>query len=293
MAALRLDPLQTLDAQDYWRTYVEGRTDLPTRSVIAHVERYLSLPKEEQRTHYAIRLGDAMIGTVRLLPGTIAGFSLAPDHQEKARAAIIKAVDLLRSGGAGAITASFDDAYAKDVEAVGFERVFARMRMEAPTRRLPPTGLPLKPPEEGEIPKLARFLMGVYEGHMEQRYGMHVGSEEDWQRYVTGLLRGDEGRFMPGASFVSLDGQRLTGAILVTHWMGAPLVAELGVALDRRRRGMGRALLTAVSSRLAAVGEGGWALYVTVGNDPAVALYRSFGFEEAGGKTVTARLSGP
>ena len=290
MDGLRFEPLRTLDAQEYWSVYVQGRTDLPTRSVTSFVERYLSLPSEEQRRHYAIREGDALIGTVRLLPDEITGFSLAPGRMGEARAVLVKAVDLLRSGGAGAITASFDGAYEHDFEPLGFRRLFARMRMEAETKRFPPTGVPLKPPEEAEIPGLTRFFMDVYAGHVEQQYGMHVGSEEDWRGYITGILRGDTGRFMPDASFVSLEGERLTGAILVTHWMGSPLISELGVAADHRRRGIARALVSAASSRLAALEEPRWALYVTQGNEPAIALYRAHGFSPSGSPTVTARL---
>ncbi len=285
--------MPSLDAHAYWAVYVAGRHDLPTRSVAAHVERYLALPPEEQRAHLAVREGDAIVGTMRLLPGTLAGFSMDPGHRGEAKAAIIKALDLLRTQGSGAVTASFDEAYAPDFESLGFRRLFARRRMEAPTRRHPAPEVPLKPPEEGEVPKLSRFFMDVYAGHMEQAYGMHVGSEEDWRGYVTGILRGEAGRFMPEASFVALEGDRLTGAILVSHWMGAPMVAELGVAADRRRQGIARALLSTASTRLAALEEPRWALYVTVGNDPAIRLYRGFGFEAAGAETVTARLDAP
>ena len=293
LTSLRLEPLQTVDAETYWRVYVAGRTDLPTRSVPLHIERYLALPKEEQRTHYAIRQGEALIGTVRLLPDTITGISIDPAHAGEAMPAIIRAVDLLRSGGAGAITASFDEAYEGDFEAIGFHRTFARMRMEGPTRRLPQPPIPLKPPEEAEVPQLARFFMDVYQDHMEQVYGMHVGTEEDWRGYMTGILRGETGRFMPEASYVSLDGERLVGAILLSHWMGSPLVSELGVAPDHRRRGIATALLSAASTRLAALDEPQWALYVTVGNEPAIGLYRVLGFVQAGGQTVTARLEEP
>ncbi len=293
MASLRLEPLQSVDAHAYWGVYVAGRTDLPTRSVSAHVERFLALPPEEQRTHFVLRRGDVIVGTVRLLPGTITGFAIDPAHAAEATPAIIKALDLLRTQAAGAVTASFDEAYTKDFEALGFRPLFARMRLEAATSRLPASAVALKPPEEGEIPKLARFFQGVYEGHMEQAYGMQVGSEEDWRGYVTGVLRGEAGRFMPEASYVVLEGDALVGAILVTHWMEAPMVAEVGVAADHRRRGIARALLSAASTRLAALGEPRWALYVTVGNDPAIALYRAFGFEPAGGRTVTAQLPAP
>ena len=107
-----------MDAQEYWRVFVAGRTDLPTRSVAAHIERYLALPREEQRTHYAIRQGETLVGTVRLLPDTITGFSLDPAAAGQAMPAIIKALDLLRSGGAGAVIASFDEAYERDFEAL-------------------------------------------------------------------------------------------------------------------------------------------------------------------------------
>ncbi len=292
MAPLRLEPLRSLDAQAFWAVYVAGRTDLPTRSVPAHVERYLGLPPEEQRTHFAVREDDAIVGTLRLLPGTLTGFSMDPAHRGEARIAIIKAVDLLRTHGGDAVTASFDQAYEEDFASVGFAQQFARIRMEAATRRLPAPTIALKPPEEAEVPKLTRFFMDVYEGHLEQSFGIHVGSEADWRGYMTGILRGEAGRFMPEASYVALEGDRLTGAILVSHWMGSPMISEIGVAADHRRQGVGRALLAAASTRLAALEEPRWALYVTVGNDPAIALYRGFGFEPAGGQTVTARLSG-
>jgi len=69
-----------------------------------------------------------------------------------------------------------------------------------------------------------------------------------------------------------------------------PLVAELGVAKDHRGRGLGRALLGTSMQRLAARDEPRLALYVTVGNDPAIALYRSLGFAQVGGESVTARF---
>ena len=163
--------------------------------------------------------------------------------------------------------------------------------MEAPTVRAPVSeGIRLVPPEEGEIARLTAFLMAVYEGHMEQQYGLHTGTEEEWREYVGGLLKGDSGRFMPDASFVGMEGTGIAGAILLTHWMGMPLVAELGVAKGQRGRGLGRGLLQAAMNRLEGLGERRLALYVTIGNDPAVALYRSAGFAQVGGQSVTARL---
>lgn len=298
MADLLLAPLQTVDAEAYWRVFVSGRSDLPSPSVTVHLERYLGLPPDEQRTHYSFTRDGAIVGTIRILMGTaespganLAGFSMDPAHADLASAAIVKAIDRLRARGQMQITAGFEDRYEPAFRAVGFRRWFARTRLEAPTAKGPvPPELGLRPPEEPEVLGLTTFFMDAYDGHMEQAFGMHVGPESEWRDYIAGLLKGDSGQFMPDASFVALEGDRLVGAILTTHWMETPLVAELGVAKDRRGRGIGRALLQAVFNRLADRDMHRIALFVTVGNDPAIRLYERMGFVQAGGQSVTARL---
>ena len=290
---LSLEPLQTTDAHAYWQTFVSGRTDLPTSDLKVHLDRYLALPPEEQRSHFSVKRDGRIIGTVRLGPAEISGFSMDPTSREEVAGALLKSMDLLRAGGATSITAHFEDIYESAFSSLGFQRVFARMRMEAPTRRsVVPAGVVLQPPEEDEVLGLTKFLMDVYEGHMEQAYGIHTGPEEEWRGYVAGLFKGDSGQFMPDASHVALEGDRIVGAILITHWMGMPLVAELGVAKDRRGRGLGRALLETAMGRLAGRDEPRLALYVTVGNDLAIRLYRSIDFVQIGGQSVTARLEG-
>lgn len=286
-----LETLQTTEAHAYWRVFLSGRGDLPTKDLKVHLDRFLALPPEDQRAHFSVKKDGRVVGTLRLGPAEISGFSMDPDHAAETAPALLRAVDLLRAGGATGITAHFEDRYEAAFQSLGFRRVFARVRLEAPTRKSPPPeGVVLQPPEEGEVLGLTQFLMDVYEGHMEQAFGMHVGPEEEWRGYVGGLFKGDSGQYMPDASYVALDAGRIVGAVLITHWMGAPLVAELGVAKDRRGNGLGRALLEIAMSRLAARGEERLALYVTVGNDPAVALYRSLGFVQVGGQSVTAKL---
>src|SRR5256885_5992500 len=51
--AVTLEPLQTSDAHSYWRTFVAGRTDLPTRDLKVHLDRFLALPPEDQRSHFS------------------------------------------------------------------------------------------------------------------------------------------------------------------------------------------------------------------------------------------------
>lgn len=291
MASLSLQPIDSPRAEEYWRVFLAGRTDVPTRSIAPHLDRFLSLSPAEQRSHFAIERDGKIVGTVRLLPGSITGFAMDPAFKQESVAAILKALDLLRTQGSGPITATFEDAYGDAFAALGFHPVFERMRMEAPTAKgTPPDGVVLKHPEEAEIVELPEFLRDVYEDHMEQAFGMHVGAEVEWRRYVNGLLRGESGRFMPDVSFVALDTGRIVGAVLLSHWMEMPLVAELGVAKGARGHGLGRALMNAASNRLANLGETQWSLYVTVGNDAAVRLYDSLGFHRIGGRTVTAEL---
>ena len=289
--SLQLEPLQTTEAHAYWRVFLSGRTDLPTGDLKIHLDRYLGLTPEEQRSHFSAKKEGRIIGTLRLGPSEISGFSIDPSFAPETATVLLKAVDLLRAGGATAIVAHFEDRYEPAFASLGFRRVFARMRMEAPTRKVaPPKGLTLQPPEEDEVLGLTKFFVDAYEGHIEQQYGMHTGSDDEWRGYVGGLFKGDSGQYLPDASYVALEGDRIVGAILVTHWMGMPLVAELAVAKDRRGRGIGRALLEAAMGRLAGRDEPSVALYVTVGNDPATNLYRSIGFTQVGGQSVTSRL---
>lgn len=296
--ALTLERLLTTDAHDYWRVFIAGRSDLPTQDLKVHLDRYLSLPLAEQRTYFAFREAGRIVGTVRIAGGaaespdvSLSGFSMDPSRTDLAAAAIVKAIDFLQPSGTTRMTATFEERYEPAFAAVGFRRWFARMRMDAPVVKRPlANDVPLRPPEEAEVLGLTAFFIEVYEGHMEQAFGMHVGSEADWRAYIAALFKGESGEFMPDASFVALEGERIVGAILVTHWMGSPLLAEIGVSKDHRGRGLGAALLQAAMNRLADRGERTLGLYVTVGNDPAIALYRRLGFETASGQTVTAKL---
>src|SRR3989454_9483734 len=102
------------------------------------------------------------------------------------------------------------------------------MRMEAPTKRSDVVNIKLQPPEEAEVLGLTAFLMQVYDGHMEQQHGIHVGAEEEWRGYGAGLFKGGSGQEMPDAAYVALGGGGSVGAILIKHWVGVAPGAEVG-----------------------------------------------------------------
>lgn len=288
MADLEIAALDPEDAEAYWTVYVAGRTDVPTADVGAHVERYASLQEEEKRKHFAAILGGSITGCFRAEPGSIAGFSVHPAWEHHAPAILNAALRIARTDR---VQASYEDRYAAVFAAAGFREAFSRVRMEAPIDRTcfaPPE--PLRPARRDRLEEIVDVLMAAYEGHMEQAFGMHVGSREDWTGYVRAVFDGEVGRYLENASFVSESDGVIHAVILTTHWMGSPLVADLGVRPPTRRRGLGRALAMRTKNALSHAREDRIALYVTLGNDPATRLYARLGFRVVGGRTVTAVL---
>src|SRR5947207_3623842 len=173
--SLQLEPLQTTEAHAYWRVFLSGRTDLPTGDLKIHLDRYLGLTPEEQRSHFSAKKEGRIIGTLRLGPSEISGFSIDPSFAPETATVILKAVDLLRAGGATAIVAHFEDRYEPAFVSLGSRRVFARIRVAAPTRKAPPPeGLTLQPPEEDEVLGLTQCIVDDSDAQMEPEYGVHT-----------------------------------------------------------------------------------------------------------------------
>jgi len=80
-------------------------------------------------------------------------------------------------------------------------------------------------------------------------------------------------------SQVALDDDRAVGIVYVSVRGWQCRIAGMGVAVEARRRGVGRRLMEAVITHCREVGFGRIVLEVIEQNDPAVALYRSLGFE--------------
>ena len=297
MPGLELVPLETGEAAEYWKAFVAGRNDLASANFVVHLEHYLGQPPEDQRTYFAFKENGRVVGTVRIggaKPGepsnVLSFFSLVPEAREWARDAILAAAEPMIANGASSIVASYDDSYSEVFTKLGFQERFARMRMEVlPSRRDKPA-VPMTHPEATDVEDVATFLMAVYDGHMEQPFGLHVGPPAEWRDYMTSIWKGVSGTYTPLASWLTRDDAGLAGASLVSTWMGTPLLAELGVRKDRRGQGLGRALVTATMNALIDLGYDRLSLYVTLGNDPAIHLYEGLGFRQAGGRTLSAVL---
>lgn len=288
MAELEIVALDPKDAEAYWSVYIAGRTDVPTTDVRAHVERYESLPDEERAKYFAATLDGALIGCFRAAPGSIGSFAVLPAWEHHGSAILNGALRVARTGR---VEASYEDRYAGVFAGAGFRELFSRVRMEAPIGRncfAPPE--PLHAVTRDRLEEVVDLLIAAYEGHMEQSFGMHVGSRDDWIGYVRAIFDGEVGRYLANASFVSESDGTIHAAILNTHWMGSPLIADLGVRPDARRRGLGKALVLRTMNALSHMGEDKLALYVTLGNEPAIRLYDRLGFRVVGGRSVSGVL---
>ncbi len=298
MPGLELVPLESGEADAYWKAFVAGRNDLASPNFVVHLEHYLAQPPEDQQTYFAFKENGRIVGTARiggLKPGepsnVLSFFSLVPEARGWARDAILAATEPMIANGASQILASYDDSYADVFAKLGFRERFSRMRMEvAPLGKREKPPVEMAHPEATDVDDISAFLMGVYEGHIDQKFGLHVGPPEEWRQYVTSIWKGEGGKYLPLASWLIRDDAGLAGVSLVSEWMGAPLVTEVGVRTDRQRHGLGRALLTASANALTDLGYDRLSLYVTIGNDPAVRLYEAFGFRQAGGRTIAAAL---
>lgn len=87
----------------------------------------------------------------------------------------------------------------------------------------------------------------------------------------------------PGVCFlVAGEPGEVLGYAVAYHAADEAELANLSVAPQARRQGVGRMLLDAVIATVAPLGVSQLWLEVRASNDPARALYRSYGFSEAG-----------
>jgi GNAT superfamily N-acetyltransferase len=106
--------------------------------------------------------------------------------------------------------------------------------------------------------------------------------EDQWRAWATGW---------PGvadqAVFAAVDEGVWTGIAVAVRWEQEPEVVHLyamWVDPSSRRRGVGRALVEAVTAWARDIGVGRVVLRVTEGNAAALALYKASGFVDIGGR---------
>lgn len=158
----------------------------------------------------------------------------------------------------------------------------------------PPARGKARPPAEGAewemqqwedrfFEPMAELTVSAYRGHVDSRINDQYCSRQGALKFLKNIVVFPGcGMFQPEASFVTLarhTGQ-LAGAILVSQV--AARVAHITQVCVRRQLqgcGIGRHLLVRALNHLRQRGYEGVSLSVTAENQPAVRLYRRFGFD--------------
>lgn len=135
----------------------------------------------------------------------------------------------------------------------------------------------LSPSEEAE---LAVLIARAYDDDPAERamFAKSADPTEDARLAAHDLLHGGVGTWVPEASFGIFEGGRLLGATLVQELHG-PLISEVIVDPDARRRGLASRLLAATLAALAARAVPRVRLVATRENERAFRLYLKLGFE--------------
>ena len=128
-----------------------------------------------------------------------------------------------------------------------------------------------------------RVLSGAYRGVPGAECFAADHSREQWARYTWQILRTSGcGRFDPALSrVVCAPGSQTPAAIALVTWIAptAAHVAQIAVAPELRRQGVGRMLMESVVHACAGAGATTLTLMVDAANAPAIVMYERLGFE--------------
>lgn len=123
---------------------------------------------------------------------------------------------------------------------------------------------------------LSRLDWEAYQGTEDS--SLLFDSEEDNRKLMKSLLSGDYGPVLADASLCILREGRPGGMIAVTDMGDSSFLADIAVASDLRRKGIGKYLLTNAMKMSRRMKKEKMVLWVSEGNIGALSLYRSMGF---------------
>lgn len=199
-------------------------------------------------------------------------------------------VDWMRGRG-DIITAEFAGDEAAIFAPIGF-RTQSRFRMSRALReyerqpiKLPP-GCTLRHPTPDDEPLIAWHMFDSYLQTTDEP--MVASNRAQAAEMTRAMFGGDYCRFLYDCSYLALDergrivGNACIGDVSTAGRESTASMINISIIKDWRGRRLGRALFAATANAAKAAGYTHLQLYVTVGNDPAIALYNSFGLIRVG-----------
>ena len=122
--------------------------------------------------------------------------------------------------------------------------------------------------------ELARLMIDAYTGTIDYD-GETV---EDALKEVDGYFAGKSGLPLLAASWICLQESEMAGALLVSIWQDAPLIAYVMTAAAVKSQGLASAMLARSLADLTVQGYREVVAFITEGNLPSEALFRRAGF---------------
>ena len=144
-----------------------------------------------------------------------------------------------------------------------------------PSHLFPLSPFLLRNPTPADLPTLAALMIDAYTGTID-----YDGETlEDSMGEVQSYLNGASGELLLDCSWLCFDGETLASAILISFWEGAPLVAYVMTSAGYKSRGLARALLHKSLTSLKEQGHTQVLAFITEGNTPSEAIFKSIGFQ--------------
>ena len=144
----------------------------------------------------------------------------------------------------------------------------------------------LRPVTRADLPRLAELHASAYRGRFDRYLFLEDWDEAtDARRAVEDIVNGVWGELSGAGSWLLEEQGRPVAAVLAVRPRGGILIADVMVEPTLQGHGLGRRVLGAAVRALWIAGERRIFLNVTEGNDRAIRLYRSLGFERSLGPT--------
>jgi ribosomal protein S18 acetylase RimI-like enzyme len=191
---------------------------------------------------------------------------------------IVRAAEDVQASAIGALVRPGVPGAAEELTALGFDLETYRY-LEAPTAAFREFAPEIRLCIAADLPHLPALFACAYRDSTETRPFAPNGTAAEWEAYVRQLVhtRGC-GEFQIRASVVA-GGAALEGAALVTALSESTAhLAQVAVAPEARRRGLGRRLVVAAASAARARGLSRITLFVAGQNARAIDLYDGLGF---------------
>ena len=140
-----------------------------------------------------------------------------------------------------------------------------------------PTGRPVvtfRRVEDADRERCAEVLLAAYRGTIDDEGETAADALAAMDHYLGVIDRPH--------SLVAFDGDAMVGFAFVVHVGGRPFVDPIVTVPDRKRTGLGRAVVAAVLDSLAAAGASEVGATITDGNTAFERLFASLGFRRVG-----------